>query len=78
MGFTVAMQRNWKLAATAGLVAGGIGLGVNELIFPIIITTFLGLIVAIVAARLYAKLPGARASDPQRPGAPVTNLAGAD
>jgi spore maturation protein A len=48
------------------------GLGVNELIFPIIITTFLGLIVAIIAARLYAKLPGARASDPQRPGAPVT------
>ena len=48
------------------------GLQINELIFPIIITTFLGLFVAIGAARLYARLPGARASDPQRPGAPVT------
>jgi spore maturation protein A len=45
------------------------GLQINELIFPIIIVTFLGLIVAIVAARLYSKLPSIRASDPQRAGA---------
>ena len=47
------------------------GLQINELIFPIIITTFLGLGVAIVAAKLYARLPGTRASDPQRAGAPL-------
>ena len=45
------------------------GLGVNELIFPIIITTALSLIIAIVAARLYQRLPSSRATDPQRPGA---------
>jgi spore maturation protein A len=45
------------------------GLQVNELIFPIIITTALSLIIAIVAARLYQRLPSSRATDPQRPGA---------
>jgi spore maturation protein A len=45
------------------------GLQINELIFPIIITTFLGLFVAIGAAKAYARLPGARASDPQAGGA---------
>ena len=41
-----------------------LGLQINELIFPIILTTFLGLIVAIVAVKLYGRLPGVRASDP--------------
>jgi DMSO/TMAO reductase YedYZ molybdopterin-dependent catalytic subunit len=36
MGFTVAMQRSWTLAATAGLVAGGIGLGINELLAGVV------------------------------------------
>jgi spore maturation protein A len=40
------------------------GLQVNELIFPILITTGLGLVVAIVSAKLYARLPGWRRSDP--------------
>ena len=42
------------------------GLQINQLIFPIIITTFLSLLIAIGSARLYAKLPGVRASDPNR------------
>ena len=48
-----------------------LGLQINRLIFAIIITTGLSLLVAVVAARLYGKLPGSRASDPgrgQRPG----------
>jgi spore maturation protein A len=56
------------------LLVALMGLQVNELIFPIIITTFLGLIVAIISARLYQNLPGARASDPDRnppPAAPA-------
>lgn len=44
-----------------------LGLQINRLIFAIIITTGLSLIVAIVAVRLYGKLPGSRASDPDRP-----------
>ena len=40
------------------------GLQINELIFPIIITTFLGLMVAIGSAKLYARLPSVRATDP--------------
>jgi spore maturation protein A len=40
------------------------GLQVNQLIFPILITTGLGLIVAIVSAKLYARLPAWRRSDP--------------
>ena len=43
-----------------------LGLQVNRLIFPILITTVLALIVAIVAARLLGRLPGYRASDPNR------------
>lgn len=43
-----------------------LGLQINTLIFPIIITTLLGLIVAIVAARLLGRLPGYRATDPNR------------
>jgi spore maturation protein A len=42
------------------------GTGINTLIFPILTTTVLGLIVAIVAARLLGRLPGYRASDPNR------------
>jgi spore maturation protein A len=42
------------------------GLQVNRLIFPIIITTLLSLIIAIAAAKLYGRLPGTRASDPNR------------
>jgi spore maturation protein A len=45
------------------------GLQINQLIFAIIITTGLSLVVAIVAARLYQRLPGSRASDPHRDGA---------
>lgn len=53
------------------------GLQVNMLIFPIIITTVLSLVVAIVATRLYGKLPGSRASDPNRhpPAAPSSAAA---
>jgi spore maturation protein A len=40
------------------------GLQVNQLVVPIIITTLLALVIAIVAAKLYARLPGSRASDP--------------
>ncbi|HSJ07023.1 MAG TPA: nucleoside recognition domain-containing protein [Longimicrobiales bacterium] len=42
------------------------GLQINQLIFAIIITTGLSLIIAITAAKLYGRLPGARASDPER------------
>src|SRR5690606_27361700 len=48
------------------LLVALMGLQINELIVPIILTTFLGLVVAIVSARLYQRLPGARASDPER------------
>jgi spore maturation protein A len=43
-----------------------LGLQINRLIFPIIITTALSLIIAIVAVRLFGRLPGIRASDPNR------------
>jgi spore maturation protein A len=43
-----------------------LGMQINQLIFPIIITTVLSLIVAIVAARVFGRLPGFRASDPNR------------
>lgn len=50
-----------------------LGLQVNELIVPIWIVTFLALIVGILAAKLYAKLPKMRATDPMRAiPAPVT------
>jgi len=42
------------------------GTQINTLIFPILVTTGLGLIVAIVAVRLLGRLPGYRASDPNR------------
>jgi spore maturation protein A len=42
------------------------GLQINQLIFAILITTGLSLVIAIVAAKLYGRLPGSRASDPQR------------
>lgn len=42
------------------------GLQINQLIFPIIITTLLSLIIGIAAAKLYGRLPGYRASDPDR------------
>ena len=42
------------------------GTQINTLIFPILTTTVLGLIVAIVAARLLGRLHGYRASDPNR------------
>ena len=47
-----------------------LGLQINRLIFAIIITTGLSLLVAVVAARLYGKLPASRASDPNRGGTP--------
>ena len=45
------------------------GLQINQLIFAIILTTGASLVVAITAAKLYARLPGSRASNPQRGGA---------
>ena len=42
------------------------GLQINQLIFAIIITTGLSLLIAIVATKLYGKLPAVRASDPSR------------
>ena len=42
------------------------GTQINTLIFPILTTTVLGLIVAITSARLLGRLPGYRASDPNR------------
>jgi spore maturation protein A len=42
------------------------GTQINTLIFPILTTTMLGLIVAIAAAKLLGRLPGYRASDPNR------------
>jgi spore maturation protein A len=47
-----------------------LGLQINELIFAIIITTGLSLIIAIVATKLYGRLPKIRASDPNRPSPP--------
>ena len=42
------------------------GLQINQLIFPIIAATSLSLLVAIVAVKLYSRLPSVRASDPNR------------
>jgi spore maturation protein A len=42
------------------------GTRINTLIFPILTTTVLGMIVAIAAAKLLGRLPGYRASDPNR------------
>jgi spore maturation protein A len=52
-----------------------VGLQINQLIFPILITTGLGLLVAILAAHFYAKLPGSRASDPNLNRPPVSEPA---
>jgi len=41
-----------------------LGLQINQLIFAIILTTGFSLVVAIVATRVYGRLPGTRASDP--------------
>jgi len=41
------------------------GLQINQLVIPIIIATGLSLVVAITAAKLYERLPGSRASDPE-------------
>jgi spore maturation protein A len=46
------------------------GTQINTLIFPILTTTVLGLIVAIVAARLLGRLPGYRNTDPNRSAQP--------
>ncbi|HEX2451587.1 MAG TPA: nucleoside recognition domain-containing protein [Gemmatimonadales bacterium] len=46
------------------------GTQINTLIFPILTTTLLGFIIAIVAARLLGRLPGHRRSDPNRNAAP--------
>jgi spore maturation protein A len=48
------------------LLLGLLGLQINQLVFPIIGTGICGLIVAIVAAKLLGRLPGYRASDPNR------------
>jgi spore maturation protein A len=53
------------------------GLQVNQLIIPIVITTGLSLVVAIVAAKLYGRLPGSRRSDPNlNPPAPLAGASG--
>jgi spore maturation protein A len=43
-----------------------LGLQINQLIFAIIVTTGLSLVIAIAATKLYGRLPGSRASDPNR------------
>jgi spore maturation protein A len=50
-----------------------LGLQVNELILPIWIVTVLSLIIGIVSAKLYGKLPGMRASDPANVPAPAAS-----
>jgi spore maturation protein A len=47
-----------------------LGLQINKLVFPIIGTGLCGLVVAIVSAKLLGRLPGYRASDPNRVSAP--------
>lgn len=48
------------------LLVALMGLQINQLIFAIIITTALSLAIAIAATKLYGRLPGVRASDPNR------------
>jgi spore maturation protein A len=43
-----------------------LGLQINRLVFPIIVTGLCGVIIAIVAAKLLGRLPGYRNSDPNR------------
>jgi spore maturation protein A len=47
-----------------------LGLQINKLVFPIIGTGLCGLLIAIVSAKLLGRLPGYRASDPNRVSAP--------
>jgi spore maturation protein A len=54
------------------LLLGILGLQMNQLIFPIISSTLLGLVVAITSVKLYGKLPSVRASDPMRNAAAAT------
>jgi spore maturation protein A len=43
-----------------------LGLQINRLVFPIIATGFMGLAIAIISVKLLGRLPGYRASDPNR------------
>jgi spore maturation protein A len=43
-----------------------LGLQINRLVFPIIVTGLFGVIIAIVAAKLLGRLPAYRESDPNR------------
>jgi spore maturation protein A len=43
-----------------------LGLQINRLVFPIIVTGLMGVIIAIISAKLLGRLPGYRASDPNR------------
>jgi spore maturation protein A len=43
-----------------------LGMQINQLIFPIILASLCSVIIAITAAKLYGRLPGYRASDPNR------------
>ena len=43
-----------------------LGLQINQLIFPIILASLCSVVIAISAAKLYGRLPGYRASDPNR------------
>jgi spore maturation protein A len=43
-----------------------LGLQINQLIFPIILASLCSVVIAITAAKLYGRLPGYRASDPNR------------
>jgi spore maturation protein A len=54
-----------------------LGLQINKLIFPILISTVLSLIVAIIAARLLGRLPVFRRTDPNLLAAPVDPAPGA-
>jgi spore maturation protein A len=47
-----------------------LGLQINKLVFPIIGTGLCGVVIAIVSAKLLGRLPGYRASDPNRVTAP--------
>ncbi|MFL5495678.1 MAG: nucleoside recognition domain-containing protein [Gemmatimonadales bacterium] len=47
-----------------------LGLQINKLVFPIIGTGLCGVVIAIVSAKLLGRLPGYRASDPNRVSAP--------
>jgi spore maturation protein A len=53
------------------------GLQINQLFFAIFITTVLSLIIGIAGAKLYGKLPGYRASDPNRNPPPAAPAAAA-